>query len=122
MKIALTACGICLGLLLMTVPPVLAENEWLNGKWIGVVGAQAEFDLKAADNGSVKGTAKADTFRGMARGRVTGTIDEDKVILEVDWSVGGTPRFKLRKTKDGLEGTAVGRSGRTREVFFEKAK
>ena len=97
-------------------------HKWLNGKWIGVVGAQAEFDLKAADNGSVKGTAIADTSRGFARGRVTGTIDGDKVILEVDWSVGGTPRFELRKAKDGLEGTAVGRSGRAREVFFEKIK
>ena len=98
-------------------------HKWLNGKWIGIVGAQAEFDLKAADNRSVKGTAIADTSRGFRRGTVTGTIDGDKVILEVEWSTrGGTPRFELRKTKDGLEGIAVGRSGRAREAFFEKAK
>ncbi len=117
MKTALTACGICAGLLLMPISPVLAENEWLNGKWIS---GTIEVTLQATDDGKVKGNAFKDSVYSIYRGSVRGTIDGDKLVIYIAWET-RTSRFDLRRTKEGLGGSTISsRTGEKREVLFEK--
>ena len=111
-KLALAGVGMFLVIWIFGCAVQLAGNpeyNWLNGKWFAVRGSSGwttELDLTVVDGNKVIGTNIQTSPNGRRGfGNVSGTVEGDKVSLEVYFpSSGNTHTYSLIRKGDGLEG------------------